>query len=331
MDYLLIVGAGSIGRRHLGNFKKHGVKNIGCVDPNKDRLNQASEVCDVYKTYTDHLDAVNEKKYEAVVIASPTSMHVDQAITFASKGIHIFMEKPVSHNLRNLDKLSRIVKEKKIKFFTAYCHRFIPSVIKLKELIDSNILGKIYSFNANWGSYLPNWHPWEDYRSFYMAKKSQGGGALLDESHGIDLIRYLFGEISSVAGDVDKISHLEIDSDDWAAALLIFKNNIRGKVHFDLIRHDPQIKIEILCEHGSITWDRIDHQIKVFDSRKKSYEVFPYTLADILSMYDEETIHFINCIKNNKQSLIDLEDGIKTMKVVDAIFKSSEKGKRVFI
>ena len=328
---LLVIGAGSIGRRHMGNFYKHGIKEISCADPNPDRLEQAKQICSISNTYLDYKEALSLNRYDAVVISSPTSMHTQMAIDAANAGCHIFLEKPVAHNLNCIEDLVHIVQKNKLEVFVAYCHRFIPSVQRLKTILDSGRIGRVYAFNMNWGSYLPTWHPWEDYRSFYMAKKEQGGGALLDESHGIDLLRFLFGAIKEVQGDVGTISHLEINSDDWASMLLRMENGMRGKAHFDLIRHDPQIKLEILGEKGSITWDRIDHKITIYASEAKSYEMIPYTTADLLSMYDTETLHFINCISGKEKSLISLDDGIQTMKVIEAVFESSETGKRIKI
>lgn len=328
---LLVIGAGSIGRRHIGNFFKHGISDISCVDPNPERIEQAKQIVPINQAYSDYRDAFSSETFNGVVIASPTSMHIPMAIEAAKAGCHIFLEKPVAHNLDGIETLLEFVRSNKLEVFVAYCHRFIPSVQRLKSLLDSGRIGRVYGVTMNWGSYLPNWHPWEDYRTFYMAKKSQGGGALLDESHGIDLLRFLFGEITEVQGDVGTISHLEIDSDDWAAMLFRTNKGIRGKAHFDLMRHDPQIKLEILGEKGSITWDRIDHKITVYDAETKSYEIIPYTVADVLSMYDLETRHFIHCMEGKEQSLISLEDGVQTMKIIGAVFESSEIGKRIRI
>ena len=90
------------------------------------------------------------------------------------------------------------------------CLHFAPTHKALENLIHTKVLGKICGVNARWGSYLPDWHPWENYRSFYMAKKDQGGGALYDECHGIDLMRYFFGEISEVSAFVGNTSKLKI-------------------------------------------------------------------------------------------------------------------------
>jgi predicted dehydrogenase len=329
VEKLLIIGCGSIGRRHLANFRSAGISFIAGADPQPDRLEQASAASGLEARYADYKQALADHAFDAVVIASPSSMHTEMAIDCAEAGCHIFMEKPLAHNLEEIDRLKAVCEAKQLCLFVAYCHRFIPSVQKLKELIESERIGRIYAVNMNWGSYLPEWHPWEDYRTFYMAKKAQGGGALLDESHGIDLLRHLFGEIEWVSGDVGTISDLEIDSDDWASFLFRTRSGIHGKGHFDLLRRDPQIKLEVIGQNGSLTWDRIDHRITVYDAESKSYEVFPFTVAQLMSMYPAEVQHFLSCVRTGERPSIDLEDGIRTMEVLMAIFESSRTGQSV--
>ena len=89
--------------------------------------------------------------------------------------------------------------------------------------------------------------------------------------------------------------------------------------------------MEILTEKTTIIWDRIDHQIKIFDPEKKNYLIEKFTKEEIMTMYDLETIHFINCLKGKEQSLIPLNEGIKTMNVINASFKSSEKNIKIFL
>jgi predicted dehydrogenase len=78
-----------------------------------------------------------------------------------------------------------------------------------------------------------------------------------------------------------------------------------------------------------LTWDRIDHKVVVFDADRNSYETYPFTLADTLSMYAAETEHFLACARGEQAPLIDLADGIKTMEVIMAVFESSGTGKAV--
>jgi predicted dehydrogenase len=311
----------------LGHFRRAGINFIAGADPQASRLEQARKESGLDAEYLDYRKALAEQTFDAAVIATPPSMHTEMAIHVAEAGCHMFIEKPVANNLEQLEALVSLCEKKDLRVFVAYCHRFLSSVKKMKELIKSERIGQPYAVNMNWGSYLPSWHPWEDYRAFYMAKKALGGGALLDESHGIDLLRDVFGEIEWVSGDVGTIGNLEIDSDDWASFLFRTRSGVHGKGHFDLLRHDAQVKLEIIGQNGSLTWDRIDHRITVYDADKKSYEVFPYTTADVLNMYPAEIDHFMSVVYENKKPLIDLEDGIRTLEVVMAIFESSRTGR----
>ena len=124
------------------------------------------------------------------------------------------------------------IKQNNIKAYVAYCYRYIPSVNKLKKIINNKEIGKILSYRLIISSYLPDWHPWEDYRSYYMAKKEQGGGAIYDESHGIDLVRWLFDDIKTVYAEVGNISELEISADDVS---ILITNHYNGIKDFILI------------------------------------------------------------------------------------------------
>ena len=174
---------------------------------------------------------------------------------------------------------------------------------------------------------MPDWHPYEDYRTYYMAKKEQGGGALLDESHGIDLMRYILGEVKGVFAIVDTISDLEISTDDAAFLTLRLQSGALAHINFDLQSRHARINFELIGTKGNILWDRMEHSIKVYDVERKSWEVFNYNINTLLSMYQTQAQHFIKCVRGEAKSIIDIEDALKTQKVVDAAFASSDSGK----
>jgi len=177
---------------------------------------------------------------------------------------------------------------------------------------------------------LPDWHPYEDYRSFYMSKKSQGGGALMDESHGIDLLRYLFGEIKSVYADVKNISELELSSDDAALLTLEFKNGINCHANFDLISRYPRVNIEIIGSKGNIIWDRIDPEIKIYSSIEKKWRVQKFKKEDTLSMYNNQAKFFVHLLSSRKiKNFLDIDDAMKTQNIIDKSFLSSKKMKKI--
>ena len=264
---LLTVGLGSIGRRHTKLFSKY-FKNVHIADINPDRLEEAKKTINVKKTFTDYKVAIQNEKYDVILITTPPHLHLEIAHAAIKNNIHLFIEKPLGMSSKGWQNIYNICKKKNIINYVAYCHRHINYTQKLKKILDNREIGKVLNANMRWGSYLPDWHPWEDYRSFYMAKKNQGGGALLDESHGIDLIRYLLGEVDNVFAKVDKISDLEISSDDHAFLTLKMKEKILVHINFDLISRFPRVNLEINGSEGSIIWDRVSHEIKIYKAKK---------------------------------------------------------------
>ena len=331
MKKFLVVGCGSIGRRHIKNLMALNAGEVVGADSRQDRLDQVRQECGVQRTFLDYREALKAEKFDGVLVTLPPHLHVDVCTLAAEAGSALFIEKPLAHNLEGLQGLNDLVKKKNVKAFVAYCHRFIPYSDKVKELLAQKVIGKVVSFRMEWGSYLPDWHPWEDYRTFYMAKKEQGGGALLDESHGIDLIRSWLGEVKTVSGFVGNVSPLEISSDDLASLVLRFESGVIGTANFDLIRRTPKIFVEIIGTDGVIEWDRMQHHVRVYHATKKEWETFQYTSADLMSMYTKEISHFVACAENKEEPLVDVADGIKTMEVLMAAFASSAQKKEITV
>ena len=325
MKKLLIVGLGSIGRRHASNFTEY-FNEIDIVDINPSRIDEAKSQFKIHKSYDDYTKALDSNKYDVVAITTPPHLHLPIAKLAAEKGSHLFIEKPMGMSIAGWQEVSEICDQMNLFSYVAFCHRHINYTKRLKDLVESEEIGRPIHANLRWGSFLPDWHPWEDYRTFYMAKKEQGGGALLDESHGIDLVRYILGEAKQVFAIVDTISDLEITSDDAAFLTLRMKNNVLVHINFDLAARAPRVNFEIIGTKGTLIWDRVDHSIKKFDSDQKDWQTEKYTKEDFLNMYPNQARHFIHCISTKNKPLIDLNDAIKTQEIIDAAFRSSENG-----
>ena len=164
-----------------------------------------------------------------------------------------------------------------------------------------------------------------------MAKKEQGGGALLDESHGIDLIRYLIGEIIEVSAFVGKISDLKITSDDIAILNLKTNKNSYIQINFDLLARFPRNNLEIVGTKGTIIIDRVDHYLKIFSVKNKSWKKFKYKKDDFLKMYKQQAFYFMDCINKRKRTIIDINDALKTQSIIDSAFLSSKIKRNVKI
>ena len=146
---------------------------------------------------------------------------------------HIFIEKPLSHSFEGVEKLEKMVSKNKIITQIGCNLRFNPCLIKIKKILSEKKIGRIISFQAENGSYLPEWHANEDYRKSYAAKKEKGGSIILTSIHEIDYLYWFFGEVSEIFANIGKYSNLKITSDDHSSIFLKFKNGIIGEIHLD--------------------------------------------------------------------------------------------------
>lgn len=323
---ILVVGAGSVGKRHMGNLKSVGA-DVAAVDKRPDRLDEVREKLGIDSVYLD-LDEALEQELDAAVIATPPSSHIPIATKLAEKNLHLLIEKPMADNMKGVDKLLKLVKKNKLVLMVGYTYRFWPPLMKVEELLKKKAVGEVYSVRIEFSEYLPDWHPWEDYRKFYMAKKELGGGAILDESHTVDFARWLFGEIEEIACYNQKISKLEITSDDVAEMLVRFKSGAIGNIHMDIFGRAHRKNMVVIGEKGDILWDFYQNEVKVYYAEQKKWETYPFS-TDRNSMFVDEVKHFVDCVKNKKPPKVTGEDGARTLKCVMAAMESSRTKKVV--
>src|SRR4030042_6644916 len=292
---VLVVGFGAIGRRHLLNLTK-----IDCIDEiivytsiknnnNKDYEKKAPFIDASTLALS---DICKRQKIDFAIIANQTYKHIDTAIILAEKGVHLFIEKPLSHNLEKVDLLKEIMQKKQVKVFVAYNLRLLPAIQYIKDQLSQKLLGDLYFVKIEVGQYLPSWRPLSDYRERYSARKEQGGGAALDLSHEIDYMRYLFGAPVSWKIMKSKVSDLDINSEDIFKGIYRFSSGFLCSVHMDYIRHNKKRGINIVGSKGTLEGDFIKKYIKM---QKKSGEISlieDARLFDVDESYKSELNHF---------------------------------------
>jgi len=332
MKYL-VIGTGSIGKRHLRNLLSIGTlpADIAVVEPRKDRQEEVKSFFKIEKIFTSLEDAAGTAKYDAALVCSPTNLHIPAAIQLAERKTHILMEKPLAHNLDGAKELKEIVEKNNLVFMVAYIFRFSPLTKKVKELLDEKAIGKVLSARGEFSEYLPDWHHWEDYRKFYMAKKTQGGGSILDQSHILDLIHYLLGGFNSVYAVNSKISSLEIEADDIAEMIINLKNGIIASVHTDIFGREHKKSLEIKGEKGNILWDFYLNEVRHYEADNKCLRLYRKFPADFNLCYIEELKHFISCCQGKEKPLATLEEGMETMQLILAAEKSQKTKKTELI
>ncbi|MEK6220629.1 MAG: Gfo/Idh/MocA family oxidoreductase, partial [Chloroflexota bacterium] len=205
---ILIAGLGSIGRRHLRNLGSLGEHDILLYRTHQSTM--PDDELSAYPVETD-LSAALAQKPDAVIVANPTALHLDVAIPAAKAGCHILLEKPVSDTLERIDELQIAAQASGARVLVGFQYRYHPGLKHAAKILASGEIGRPLSMRAHWGEYLPNWHPWEDYRNSYAARKDLGGGVVLTLSHPMDYLRMLLGEVEALWALTGQINDFKID------------------------------------------------------------------------------------------------------------------------
>ena len=331
MIKVLIVGYGSIGKRHLENFLQFKDIQLIVYTKRNDLQLLKKKGIKVSNSLTECL----KENPDIGVITNETSLHIPIAIKLAKEGLDLFLEKPLSNSLKDVEKLYAIVKKKKLITQMGCNLRFHPCIMKIKSLIEQQKIGKIISAQIQNCSYLPDFHRWEDYRKSYAARKDLGGGVILTQIHEIDYMYWFFQEVENIVSISGKFSELDVTAEDYVSSLLKFKNKIIGELHMDYFQRPSFRSCKIRGTKGEIYWDSDDNCVDVYNMNKKRWEMkfndgFPYDL-DIRSSYVEELKHFLKCVKHRKETINNLEQGIETLKIALAIKKASKLMKSVSV
>lgn len=323
---VLVVGCGSIGRRHINNLKSLGITKFVLCDPNKETLRKAGAGIENAALVTDFKDALKEGP-DAAIICTPSSMHLDMAKELVSRGVHVLIEKPLSHTIEGCEELERIVEEKGVVAMMAMCYRFHPAFLHVKALLDAHAIGKVYHANYYGGHYLPDWHPHADYRNEYAAKKSLGGGVVLTSIHGLDNVRWLFGDVVEAFAFVDKVSDLEMDVEDLALGVFRMDNGSYVSWQTDFLQRTGQHRLVIAGELGTIRANMSDGSIEIFHVETGKW-TSERVLFEINTMYVKEMKEFLECVHRKTRPLLNIREGIKTLKLAIGLKDSGDRTAR---
>lgn len=323
----LIAGFGSIGRRHFRNLKALGQNNILFLRSKRSTL--PDDEIAAYPVETD-LRAALSHKPDVVIVSNPTSLHLDVAIPAAEMGCHLFLEKPLSHSMVRINQLQAAVDRGGGKVLVGFQFRYHPQLIKLKSLIDEMVVGQPVSVRAHWGEYLPGWHPWEDYKTGYSARKDLGGGVVFTLSHPLDYLRWLLGEVSALWAFTSPVAALEINVDAVAEIGLRFQNGVIGSLHLDYVQRPNTHSIEIVGSQGTIRWDYIEGILQFHrgsGETPESYFLPPGFDRNVL--FRDQMIHFLEVIRTDTQPRCSLQDGIMAQRLASAVHESAQNNKIV--
>jgi predicted dehydrogenase len=319
---ILLIGLGSIGKRHLQNLVALGHKNISIVT----KSGKAKEGFEQFEFYATIGNACSNKDFDMIIIATPTSNHISDLLEALENNIkNIYLEKPISHSLNDINKVKEKLTLSGANLVVGYDLHFDPGLILMKKYIDTGQIGKVVSFISEVGQYLPDWRPGIDYRKSMSAHRAQGGGVMLDLVHEFDYINWLVGPVVSIGGRNDKISNLEIDTEDVSVNLIETASGALGTIHLDYLQCELSRSCKIIGDKGVVVWSYNNSTVKFMSHQDRAWITHDFSnykrndrFIDIMNAF------MISCEGIGDSRLVGFKDAIKSIELVELSKKSNE-------
>jgi predicted dehydrogenase len=316
---VILVGFGSIGKRHLRNIISLGYNDVVVVSPSG-KLEDEFSSLKVYKTIEEGLSL---STFDVAIISNPTAVHLTSFQVLLKANIpNIYIEKPISHNYEGIEKILEQLDITKHNIKVGFDLHYDLGLQKVKELIISKTIGNIVSVNAQVGQYLPDWRPHEDYSNGMSAKKETGGGVMLDLVHEFDYLYWLLGNVDTIASFNKNSGSLNIETEDVAEVLLKFDNGIIGTIHLDYLQPKLVRNCMFTGSEGSIFWNLVDSKVKWINKEKQENE-FDYKGFERNDRFLNIMRDFLALQTNGKTT--SFEQGLQSLRMVLAAKYSSEQ------
>ena len=329
-DHILILGSGSVGRRHARNFSALGCR-VSLMDPRRDRLEQSGQEVPVKHQFSGlDIALAHAAEFTGVAVCSPPKFHVEQSRAAMQLGLPVLLEKPASIDAASCRPLQAQTHNGG-KLLLGYTYRWWRPIRRLKTLIDAGTIGAPRHARFVMSAHLADWHPWESYQDFFMASRDLGGGALLDESHFIDLMLWFFGMPERVFARIEQISDLQIDTDDCVDIVAAYADRLRVTIHLDLFGRPHDKQIVVTGEQGTLQCLFSPDAVRIGHRPEPQWETETFSI-ERNDMFLDVAREFLDMINGRRSDLTcTLADGLAVLEVVEACRESQRIGSEVLL
>lgn len=315
MQRIGVIGLGSIGQRHIRNLRQLFPQASIYAVSASGRQQHASAV---------NVPIVSEAELIAnapdfVIVAAPASLHLHFARAFLPHNIPLLLEKPLCVSASEAQQFSALIQQYPNAIIgVAYCLRYLESALKMQQLLQHNTIGHIYNIIAQVGQFLPHWRPAIDYRHSVSAQSALGGGALLELSHELDYLQWMFGPLTLCYAVNRQSGLLQIDVEDLSDMLFKTPTGTTAYVHLDFIQQQPHRHCSIIGAEGRLDWDLIANRITL-TRQDEHYIIYDEPAYDKNTMYISMLQAFCRKITQADNSKQELLSAITIVELIDAI------------
>lgn len=324
---VLVVGSGSIAKRHIRNLRScYPDAVVACVSSTGRPINPGEVGASV--VYSDIQVAAVESP-DFAIVASPANLHLQHVKLLIDHNIPVLVEKPLCMEVNEFEQSQWINHHALIR--VAYNLRFMPAAQKMKRLIEEGIVGRVSTVFVEVGQYLPDWRPDQDYRTGVSAKRELGGGVLLELSHELDYLNWIFGEFDQVFGVIRNTHSLDIDVEDNVDAILQQEGGLIAHLHMDFLQHKPSRICKVIGEMGTLVWDLMDNEIIHSQPGGRTAVIFSDSTYDRNQMYVDQIEAFVQYVDGEATFASSPESAAAVLRLVEAIRQSDRSRQAVSV
>jgi predicted dehydrogenase len=318
----LVVGLGSMGKRRIRNLKHLNAGEIIGYDPSENRRREAVEKYQISAYET--IEAALAEKPTAFIISTPPDKHMIYGKMAAERGLPFFCEAGTS--AEGVAEVIEISRRNGSVAAPSCTLRFQPSIKKMKSLIDEGALGRVLTYTHHCGQYLPDWHPWEDYRSFYGSRRETGACREIVPFE-LNWLTWLVGEVASVSAIKAKLTTLDCDIDDVYHLLMHHGSHTIGHLMVDVIDRSAVRHCRILGEKGTLDWSFVEKRLRHYDASTGEWKEYAepesavlqhYSAMSVEQMYIEEMNAFVRAATGETPYPYSFTEDVGILNVLEA-------------
>ena len=318
---ILVVGAGSIGERHLRCYLATGRADVSVCEIDAVRRNVAADRYGIEARFEDVREAL-ERPWDAVLIATPAHTHIPIAIQVVQSGCNVLIEKPLSTSLEGIEKLQQLVAEKNLITAVSYQLRSHPAVRSMKAALDSGRFGKPLQVYMTSGQSFPYYRP--AYRDTYFTDRRTGGGAIQDAiTHMLNLAEWLVGPMTRISADAghQKLDGVTVED---TVHILARHDTVMANYALNMYQHPNEGQITVVCEEGTVKFEAMRHRWQCMTEADGQWEESVHRFESRDSWYIENAAIMLDVLERKCEPLCTLEDGLQTLRVNLAALVSAE-------
>ncbi|PQO30154.1 Gfo/Idh/MocA family protein [Blastopirellula marina] len=323
--HVLIVGAGSIGLRHLRCFLATERTAISFVEPREEVRQSIIAEYPAAVGYASLEAALAAAKFDGAVIATPAPMHVPQAIQLLECGLHLLIEKPLTLDIASAEALAAAAAESSSVIGVAYVYRANPLLAQMRDAILSGEYGRPVELIAYGGQNFPTYRP--AYRDTYYRDHANGGGAIQDAlTHLFNAGQWLIGEMEKIVVDADHMILDGVDVEDTVHALARYSGGIMATYTLNQHQAPNEMSFTVVCQRGTLRWEPTQNRFRIATEPDAGWQEIQIEPLQRDELFARQANSFLDAMEGKSAPLCSLAEGVSTLRANVAALDSWRSG-----